>query len=178
MKNRIILLCLSLIWILQSAYSKDYKGASRAPAYPLITLDPYISAWSVSDTLYHSTIRHWSGKKFPLKGILMVDGQYYRFMGKAEDDWQDLVELLKVNEPETSFTNECPSSLWNTLQYDDTQWEKAGGPMANQECPIIKQFGIQARIISGSGENLPRTATSLRTLFSSSLPLINPLSFI
>lgn len=138
MKNRIILLCLSLIWTLQSAYSKDYKGASRAPAYPLITLDPYISAWSVSDTLYHSTIRHWSGKKFPLKGILMVDGQYYRFMGKAEDDWQDLVELLKVNEPETSFTNECPSSLWNTLQYDDTQWKKGRGSYGKPGMPYNK----------------------------------------
>lgn len=64
-------------------------------------------------------------KKFPLQGILTVDGQPYRFMGKTENDWADLLELLKVNETETSFTCHAPSAQWNTLQFDDTNWKKA-----------------------------------------------------
>lgn len=136
--KQFIFLCLSFMWILPSAYGKKYAGAFKAPAYPLITLDPYISAWSISDTLYHSTIRHWSGKKFPLQGILTVDGQPYRFMGKAEDEWQDVVELLKVNETETTFTCHQPSLQWNSLSFDDTDWKKGCGSYGKPGMPYNK----------------------------------------
>lgn len=53
----------------------------RAPAWPLITIDPYMSAWSPSDNLYDSQVMHWSGSEFPFVGILRVDGTPYRFMG-------------------------------------------------------------------------------------------------
>jgi len=56
----------------------------RAPAYPLITIDPYTSAWSEADHLYDDAIRHWTGKRVGLIGALRVDGQVYRFMGKEE----------------------------------------------------------------------------------------------
>lgn len=137
-KTYTLFLCLSLVGFLPSLYGKDYAGAPKAPAYPLITIDPYISAWSVSDTLYHSAIRHWSGKKFPLQGILTVDGQPYRFMGKTENDWADLLELLKVNETETSFTCHTPSAQWNTLQFDDTNWKKGIGSYGKPGMPYNK----------------------------------------
>lgn len=136
--KQFIFLFLSFMWILPSAYGKKYAGAFKAPAYPLITLDPYISAWSISDTLYHSTIRHWSGKKFPLQGILTVDGQPYRFMGKAEDEWQDVVELLKVNETETTFTCHQPSLQWNSLSFDDSDWKKGCGSYGKPGMPYNK----------------------------------------
>ncbi len=62
----------------------------RAPAYPLVTIDPYTSAWSMYDNLYDGSIRHWTGKDFPLIGAIEVDGQTYRFMG-TED-----VEMLPI----------------------------------------------------------------------------------
>ena len=136
--KQFIFLFLSFMWILPSAYGKKYAGAFKAPAYPLITLDPYISAWSISDTLYHSTIRHWSGKKFPLQGILTVDGQPYRFMGKAEDEWQYVVELLKVNETETTFTCHQPSLQWNSLSFDDRDWKKGCGSYGKPGMPYNK----------------------------------------
>ena len=57
------------------------KNELRAPAYPLITIDPYTSAWSPTDNLYDSQVMHWTEKKFPFVGTLRVDGQLYRFMG-------------------------------------------------------------------------------------------------
>ena len=33
----------------------------RAPAYPLVTIDPYTSAWSTSDTLHNGVVKHWTG---------------------------------------------------------------------------------------------------------------------
>jgi hypothetical protein len=61
------------------------KNTLRAPAYPLVTIDPYTSAWSTSDRLYADTLRHWTGKPFPLLGVIRVDGQSYRFMGSSGD---------------------------------------------------------------------------------------------
>ncbi|WP_183308160.1 glutaminase family protein [Dysgonomonas hofstadii] len=53
----------------------------RAPAYPLITIDPYTSCWSAGNYLYDQQTTHWSGNSFPLVGAIRVDGQTYRFMG-------------------------------------------------------------------------------------------------
>lgn len=61
-----------------------YENALRAPAYPLITIDPYTSAWSFTDRLNEDAVRHWTGKKCPLIGALRVDGKTYRFMGVEE----------------------------------------------------------------------------------------------
>ena len=34
----------------------------RAPAYPLITVDPYFSVWSTSNKLYESDIKTWDSR--------------------------------------------------------------------------------------------------------------------
>ncbi len=57
------------------------QNALRAPAYPLITIDPYTSCWSEGDYLYDNHTTHWTGQPFPLVGALRVDGKTYRFMG-------------------------------------------------------------------------------------------------
>lgn len=57
----------------------------RAPAYPLITIDPYTSIWSASDNLYDRSTTHWTGRDFPMLGVLNVDGTNYRFLGKEQE---------------------------------------------------------------------------------------------
>ena len=74
----------------------------RAPAYPLVTIDPYTSAWSMYDNLYDGSIRHWTGKDFPLIGAIEVDGQTYRFMG-TED-----VEMLRLHSREAGKADMSP----------------------------------------------------------------------
>lgn len=56
----------------------------RAPAYPLITIDPYMSVWSMGDRLNAGTVRHWTGRDMPLDGLADIDGETYVFMGDAE----------------------------------------------------------------------------------------------
>lgn len=56
----------------------------RAPAYPLVTIDPYTSAWSAADHLYDAPVTHWTGQEFPLDGFITVDGTEYRFMGAGK----------------------------------------------------------------------------------------------
>ena len=53
----------------------------RCPAVPLIVHDPYFSVWSISDKLYESWPRHWTGAGNGLCGQLRVDGEAFRFCG-------------------------------------------------------------------------------------------------
>src|SRR5690606_18229303 len=54
----------------------------QAPAYPLVTHDPYFSIWSFSDKLNESPTRHWSGRPHALSGIIKVDGINFLFLGE------------------------------------------------------------------------------------------------
>ncbi|BCK01850.1 glutaminase family protein [Anaerocolumna chitinilytica] len=54
----------------------------RAPAIPLVTVDPYFNVWSMSDRLNGDYTRHWTGAKNSMTGIVLVDGNPYIFAGK------------------------------------------------------------------------------------------------
>ena len=54
----------------------------RAPATPLITVDPYFSVGSPSDRLTDSVTMHWTGKPTTILGVAEIDGVPYRFLGR------------------------------------------------------------------------------------------------
>ena len=56
----------------------------RYPAYPLITIDPYVSIWSCSDLLNDDNTRLWFGKEKPIHGVMHIDGEHLRFMGAGD----------------------------------------------------------------------------------------------
>lgn len=58
----------------------------RYPAVPLITVDPYFSIWSCSDNLYDDVTRHWTGRRQNFLGMIEIDNNLYRFMGKINAD--------------------------------------------------------------------------------------------
>ena len=84
------------------------------PAYPLITHSPYFSVWSFSDSLATQETKHWTGKPQPLLGVLVVDGQRYRFLGKPtfEDSSMAstqaaLQQWVSVNATQTKYQFAC-----------------------------------------------------------------------
>ena len=58
----------------------------RAPAYPLITVDPYFSVWSPSNKLNESNTVHWTNSPNTISGIATIDGNEYRVIGDLESD--------------------------------------------------------------------------------------------
>ena len=55
----------------------------RPPAVPLVASDPFLSIWSMSDTLNGAPTRHWTQREMPLTSLIRIDGKAYRLMGAA-----------------------------------------------------------------------------------------------
>lgn len=100
----------------------------RAPAYPLITIDPYTSAWSMTDNLYDGSVKHWTGKDFPLIGAVSVDGVSYRFMGTEDVELLPLVPTSQQGKWTGRYLDDRkPEGNWKAPDYDDSDWNLAPG---------------------------------------------------
>nr|WP_319510317.1 DUF4965 domain-containing protein [uncultured Draconibacterium sp.] len=113
----------------QPEIQKEEAGAEfRAPAYPLITIDPYTSAWSMSDQLFDTPVKHWTGRNHSLIGALRVDGETYRFMGKEEIPLEPVVPNAKLEAWDGKYLTKKPASGWEKPEFNDAAWKsgKAG----------------------------------------------------
>lgn len=81
--RRVLLKRLLYISALISCFACAGAQTHKAPAYPLITHDPYFSIWSATDDLNASATRHWTGATQALMGTISVDGTVYRFLGNG-----------------------------------------------------------------------------------------------
>ncbi len=57
----------------------------RAPATPLIAIDPYFSVWAY-DEINNGYPDHWTGRRNAMCGTVNVDGKNYRFLGWSHDE--------------------------------------------------------------------------------------------
>lgn len=79
----------------------------RAPAVPLITVDPYFSVWSMADRLNDDITRHWTGHPHRITGTVLVDDKEYCFMGK-KDCLKMQQTNLDINALSSKYSFECP----------------------------------------------------------------------
>lgn len=121
------------------------KSDLRPPAYPLITIDPYTSGWSFTDNLYDGNVKHWTGKDFPLVGVVKVDNNLYRFMGTEEVELSPVVKTAEQGEWTGKYVTTRPADNWMDKDFDDKSWKEgkaAFGTMEN-EVTAKTQWGTE-----------------------------------
>ena len=78
----------------------------RAPAVPLITVDPYFSVWSPDTALNVTKTVHWTGKSNSIIGTVLVDGEEYSFLGYHRDLYKMHQTALEIDALSTKATFE------------------------------------------------------------------------
>lgn len=127
--KKIILVALILSQVAYSSFSQN----TQAPAFPLITHDPYFSIWSTSDKLNETPTKHWSGTDHSLTGMLKVDGSIYRFMGAKSIGYKNILPAGDDVNYSAKYTETEPSNDWKNQNFDDANWQNGAAPFGNRD---------------------------------------------
>lgn len=147
MKSKIITFCylLSILTVscgeknsAKHILSTDISTNLRAPAYPLVAVDPYFNAWSCTNNLYDDQVRHWTEKEFPLIGALRVDGETYRFMGTEKLPLKSILSTSHEERWEGAYTLEKPNSnAWISADFNDSSWKRGKAAFGTRNEPNL-----------------------------------------
>ena len=117
-------------------YTSAFSQKQVAPAYPLITHNTYFSIWSTTDELNASTTKHWTGADQSLIGIIKVDQNYSRFLGKPDAKYKSILSTSDESNYSVKFTEQQPGDGWNETNFDDSDWQIGKSPFGKDRSNI------------------------------------------
>lgn len=121
---------------------KTYARDMRLPAYPLVTIDPFFSIWSRSDTLTAADTTLWTGHRKRIVGKVNAGGKEYTFLGKGDNPLPQRLRTVDFTETVYIFGNaeieltarfrgahvlDKPELLFAPVSYIDIEVKSIGG---------------------------------------------------
>ena len=130
--KKIVFLMLAVVAIACKPNEEIIRNELRAPAYPLVTIDPFTSAWSAVDNLYDAPVTHWTGVEHHLLGVVTVDGIPYRFLGQEPTERKYYARISNKKGWIGAYSLKKPAGQWMEADYNDSEWNTGEGAFGSE----------------------------------------------